>query len=93
MPVCCRIQLCCDPPAAAEDLSGFLGIPAESAGAVLSSFRLIPFSVVATGAAPGTPRAKAAEVRLRALHRLADLEMRSILADMGHEAGEPEAEG
>jgi hypothetical protein len=92
MSTCCRIQLCCDPPEAAASLAESLSLPVESATAVLEAFRLVPYSVAPSTAAAGSARAKAAEVRLRTLHRLVTVELRSILADMGHEAGETEAE-
>ena len=42
---CCWLGLCCPPDQAAASLAEHLGIPLESAAAVLKEFRLVPRDV------------------------------------------------
>lgn len=84
MPVCCRIELCCDPPGAAEDLAAHEQIPLEAAKKILTSYRLVPKEIEAAGPARETAIALAAQKELAQIHKAIRARLPRILEDLGH---------
>lgn len=94
MSVCCRIQLCCDPPGAAKALGEWLldenlGDPEDEAysqhlaAKLLDAYQLVPKEVEVGGPATSDTVTAGAE-RLAALHAHIKAELLEILPALGH---------
>lgn len=81
---CCRIELCCDPPAAAAALAEHEGIEAAAATKILAGYQLVPRSIEPGPEAVSEEHVRSAKQRLERLLRRNQTELRSILLDMGH---------
>ena len=99
MGVCCRIQLCCPPAMAAAELADYMAggedRSAPDAGSYLDVARRIlrDFQLVPRNIEPVTPQGDPAPVhpanqRLNELHAYIKPELRAILLEAGHPAGE-----
>jgi|GEM_PF-6301320 len=84
MPTCCRIQLCCGPPAAAADLAAHEGIAVDAAAKILDGYQLVPRSIEPGPEATTQEHVWSARHRLEKLHRRVQTELKGILLDMGH---------
>lgn len=84
MPVCCRIQLCCDPPKAATALAKEHGIPQDVAADLLSSYQLVPKRIPSQARFSAVLESNAARERLEALHAHIKAELLEILPALGH---------
>jgi hypothetical protein len=85
---CCWLELCCPPEAAAAVLAAHLAVPLDIATRLLSEFQLVPRNIE-----PVTPQGDPVPVhpvnqRLTALHAYIRAELRVILLEAGHPAGE-----
>ena len=93
MPTCCRIQLCCDPPAAAADLAAHEQIPLEAAAKILAGYQLIPRKIEAGPGPASAEHVELARKRLAKLHARSLLELKAILIDMGHDVVQTRSAG
>jgi len=81
---CCRLELCCDPPRAAEALAAYLSIPKEAAAAVLAEHYLVPRTLEPGPEPTSSEHLASARKRLEGLHRRLAAELKSILLGMGY---------
>lgn len=86
---CCWLGLCCPPAAAAKALSlHFEGISEEDALALLSEFQLVPRNIEPVTPSGDPVPVHPANQRLNELHAYIKTELRAILLEAGHPAGE-----
>lgn len=84
MSACCRIQLCCDPPAAAASLALHDGLPIGAAETILERYQLVPKKLLTVGPFSQILEQNEAQKRLAALHAHIKAELQEILPALGY---------